>query len=283
MAKPAILNADEIAAKFSESLRVLSKLTGFSERVVTLAEAGIVLKTCAGRTKVAKPDKIEMRTRGRVLKTLGLTSGAQTVTINSGQRGQPGRVWALVGGNEKTSAKRTGKRSSFQLAGQMSDDAQKFTPTKYHLTDTRWAQVRDATSEYGTALRRALPIAKQSAGLARQAWIQIADELGIILEDIPGAGASAAAIKKARASIASDGKLYQNGAGMTEYQEAKSFVVTLINRLPYWQKIKMDSVLLGVIAGRVGKYEQSVARAVFASHAETVKAYPWLKLLGAEP
>src|SRR4051812_18051805 len=100
MASPMILNADEIAAKFSESIRTIAKLQGFSERTVTLAEVGVVLKTCAGRTKVAKPDAITRAARLRVLRGLGFTKadGPGSVTINAGIRGHAGRVWFRTDG-----------------------------------------------------------------------------------------------------------------------------------------------------------------------------------------
>ncbi len=268
---PAILNADEIAGKFSESLRVLAKLQGFSERTVTLAEAGVVLKSVAGKTKVTNPEKIAIRARKRVLKKLGLTQAdRESPSINAGSRGPAGRVWWKT------------KNGLFQLAGQMSDDAYSFKGAKTHFKDKDWQTIGIAVDAYSDVFPLALERANKSAGLARQAWIQIADDLGIILEDVPGKGIGIAGIKKARKAIASDGKLYQNGVGHTEYEENKSFFVTLVNRLPYWPKIQLDSVLLAILAGRAKYFQQNVDRAVFASHSATVKAYPWLKLVGAE-
>lgn len=274
----AILNADEIASQFSESLRTIAKLQGFSEKVVTLAEVGVVLKTCAGRTKVAKPDGIELRTKGRVLRSLNLTNGKLNVTINSGLRRNGGRVWANVRNLER--GKNNG--SAWLLAGQMSDDAQKFTPTKYHFKNQLWWDIRDSVNEYATKYRRALPMAKDSAGLARQSWIQMADDLGIILEDIPGGGASPAAIAKARRAMASNGQKYQNGIGNDEGKPGESYFAVLTNRLPYWPKLKFDTMILTVLNGRTQYFQKNVENAVFASHAQTVRAYPWLKLVGAE-
>lgn len=281
-AAPAILNTAEITAKFSESLRTLAKLQGFSEQTVTLAEVGVVLKSCAYRTKVAKPDATVARTRGRVLRSAGLTSGKLTITINTGSRGAAGRVWALVGDGPKKGASAKANRRSFLVAGQMSDDAQTFTPSKYHFKNSRWWDVKFSTDEYSEKFRQALPAAKQSAGLARQSWVQISDDLGLILEDIPGGDPlSGAAIAKARQAIASNGRTYANGIGTSEYQEHKSYVATLKNSLPYNIALGLDRVLVGVLAGRAKFFEENVKRGVFASHTATVKAYPWLKLVGA--
>ena len=113
--------------------------------------------------------------------------------------------------------------------------------------------------------------------------MQIADDLGIILEDVPGGGASASAIAKARAALASNGRSYINGVGTPAYVENKSFVATMKNSLPYNVKAGLDRVLVSTLAGRAKFFQQNVARGVFASQAETVKKYPWLKLLGAPP
>ncbi len=276
--RAAILNADEIAAKFSESLRAIAKLQGFSEKVVTMAETGVVLKTCVYRTKIAKPDEVSQRARSRVLKNIGLTSGKLTVSINSGAKGPLGRVWAAVGVDKKTGRSKGG---TWLLAGQMSDDAQKFTPTKYHLLPRLWFDVRDLTNQFGVEYRRADPIAQKSAGLARQSWVQMADDIGLILEDIPGGPASSQQIAKARRAIASNGRTYQNGIGTEAYEENKSYFVTLTNRLPYWPKIGLDTMLLSVLAGRAQYFRQNVDKAVFASFEATVRAYPWLKIVGA--
>jgi hypothetical protein len=269
---PALLNADEIAEKFSQSLRTLAKLQGFSEQTVTTAEAGVVLKTCAGRTKVAKPDAVSRSARVRTLRGLGFTrtAGPESITINAGLRGAAGRVWLRT------------RKDKYQLVGQMSDNAQKLTPSKYHLRAGDYTDVKEAAADYGLALKRALPAALESAGLARQSWVQIADQIGLVLEDVPGGGASPAAIAKARRVLASNGRSYQNGTGTTAFEENKSFFITLINRLPYNTKIGLDAVLLSTLAGRARYFEQNVARGVLASHAETVRAYPWLKLLGVE-
>lgn len=271
MAKPAIINAEEIGEKLSESIRAIAKLQGFSEQTVTLAECGVILKTCVGRTKFAKPDAIERSTRLSVLRKLDLTqtAGPESVTINAGIRGPHGRVWFRT------------RNDKFQLGGQTSDDAQRFTPSKFHFKFENYIDIREAANDYGLAIRRALPLAQKSAGLARQSWVQISDDLGLILEDVPGGSVSAAAIAKARTALASNGRSYVNGIGTQAYEENKSFVATMKNSLPYNVKAGLDRVLLSTLAGRAKFFEQNVARGVFNSQAETVKKYPWLKLLGA--
>lgn len=273
MAKPAIMNADEIGERLSESIRALARLQGFSEQTVTLAECGVILKTCAGRTKVAKPEGIARGARLHTLRKLGFTksNGPESITINAGIRGMHGRVWFRT------------KKDKWQLGGQMSDDGQRFTPSKYHFKFGDFIDIKEAASDYGLAIRTAMPAAQKSAGLARQSWVQIADDLGIILEDVPGGGASPAAIAKARAALASNGRAYVNGIGSSAYVENKSFVASLKNSLPYNVKAGLDQVLISTLAGRAKFFAQNVARGVFDSQAETVKKYPWLKLMGVSP
>ncbi|HYD85636.1 MAG TPA: hypothetical protein VEA63_16325 [Opitutus sp.] len=273
---PTILNADEVAAQLSQSIVTLAKLTGFSERTVTLAECGAILKACVGKTKVAAPGEIRSRVRTKVFRHVGVTSGQQSVTINTGARGTYGRVWSYV---KNPANPRPASRRDWLLVGQLSDDGQRFTPAKYRVR--RWSDVIDLTQEVARELKKAVPPALASAGLARQSWVQIADDLGIILEDIPGGSVSAAAIAKARKAIASNGRTYTNGIGTMAYEENKSFLAKLVNQLPYNTRAKLDLTLASVMAGRARYFAENVNRQVLASHAATVRAYPWMKLLGA--
>ena len=285
-AAPAILNTAEITAKFSESLRTLAKLQGFSEQTVTLAEVGVVLKTCVGRTKVTKPEATDRRSRLMALRGLKLTRADRGgVSVNVGPRGIPGFVWYRTDGPHprsqvKGGAKVTGR--PWQLAGVISADGQKFTESKLHFKPSAYFKIKSAVFDAQEAIKLALPRGVASVGLARQSWVQIADDAGIILEDIPGGTTSARAIQKARAAIASNGRTMINGIGSSEYIEQRNFIFTLKNRLPYNLQIGLDGVLLGVLAGRAKFFEENVKRGVFASHTETVKKYPWLKLVGAE-
>jgi hypothetical protein len=267
-----ILNAEQIAADMSASLRALAKLTGFSERTVTLAECGVILKTCVGRTKVATPEKIGVRVRLKTSRLFELSGkgkgeGVHQFSVNAGRRGPRGRMW------------RHTINGKFQLVGQFSDDAQTFRQTRYHLKPIDQMDLKESVFGYSTEIKRKMPLALKSASLARQSWVQIADDLGIALETIPGGGASPAAIAKARAAIASNGQSYTNGIGTAEFEANKKFLARLTNQLPYWPSIQLDTLLLSVIQGRTKFFQQNVARAVLASHAQTVKAYPWIKLL----
>lgn len=284
---PRITNAEQVARDFSESLRTVAKLKGFSERTVTIGEVGTILRACVGKTKIADPQKADIRSRQKALKSLHLTTGSASgnyVSVNSGLRGPAGFVWFKTDGPHprskvKGGAKITGRR--FQLAGRIPPNGGAFDPGKFHFKPADWFAIQAAAFDASAAIQKAVPLGRASAGLAAQSWVQMGDDLGIALEDFPG-GASSSKLAKARAAIASNGRVYTNGIGTEQYEENKSYFATLINQLPYWPKIQLDTVMLTVLAGRAKYFQQNVARAVFASHAETVRAYPWMKLVGEE-
>lgn len=268
-----IINGPEVTAKLAFALKDIARLTGFSEKQVTLGEAGQILKTWAGRTKVAKRETIDLRARKRVLRDFHLTQAKSVgdVSINSGVRGHPGMVWM------RTEGKR-GRGRPFRLAGKMDFRNFQFKPANYHWKNDDWATILSETDGLDGPMRRAQELGRASAGLARQSVIQIADNLGIKLESISGGGISAAGIAKARRAMASNGTQYINGtAQQTEEKEAGRYFVTLIEGLPYWAKIGMDRTLAGVLAGRVGLYRRNFANGAFKSVKSASRNYPWIR------
>ncbi len=268
-----VLNGPEVTAQLSAAIKDIARMTGFSEKAVTKGEAGAILKTWAGRTKVASKEKIDLRTRKRVLRDLGLTghdSIVGQVSINVGIRGPAGLVWV------KTKGLRA-KGRHFKLAGVQGFDGNPFTPSNRHWTADQWEDIGGAVraSEYN--LKRAMPLARNSAGLARQSIVQIADQAGIRLEEVPGGNLSPAGISKARQALASNGQYYQNGTAQQQ-QEAGKYFITLINSLPYHSKAGMDSTLAGVIAGRVGLYKKTFINGAYKGIQSAARNYPWMRV-----
>lgn len=263
------------AEAYTRAFRTLWQLPGFDPVAALRAEAGVILKTWAGRTKVAKPDVISARARLRALRRLGLTSGE--VTINAGVRGLPGMVWHKT----RPGASRTPR--GFAPVGRMQPGSHRFTPLWRHFIDRDWRDITDAVLDAEATINRELKLATQSAGLARQSVIQIADDLGIDLGKVKGGGAlSAAAIAKARAAIASNGRAYKNGTGTSGGDAAKSFV-DLLNRLPFGTKLGLDRTLAGVLAGRAKFIETSYRKGAFDSLKTAAKAFPNLINASALP
>jgi len=166
-----IINGPQVTAQLSAGLKDIARLTGFSEKVVTKGEAGAILKTWAGRTKVAKPAQIDYRARKRALHGLGFTKTSEIggITVNTGTRAQAGRMWV------KTAGKR-GK--GWKLAGRLDPHTFQFTPANYHWKDKDWIDIKEAAIDSELAIKRETQLGQQSAGLARQSVVQIADKLG---------------------------------------------------------------------------------------------------------
>lgn len=257
-----ISNIEQVTARFSSGLRQMARLTGFSPRDVLRAEAGSILKTWAGRTKVASADRIASRERLRVIRELGYTRAPERgdVTVNAGLRGPHGRVWIRSHTNSRKFV--LGRSENFGAVGT------KFGP-KFR------ANLNDGEADVQATLRRRIPAAKRAAGLARQSVIQIADALRIDLTRVPGQGVSAAGIAKARAALASSGRAYRNGTGSQGGDDVRAYV-QLFNTLPYNQRIGMDRTLLSVLAGRAAYFRRNYQEGVFKSLKDTARAYPGL-------
>ena len=263
------IKLDTIAV--DRAFAALVKFSPLPLRGTLRAEAGAILKTCAGRTKVAKPAAITNRARLQAIKELGLghrrasTAGlGSEIGVNAGIRGPYGQIW-----------RRTKKRDG--TWGLQRTHGPNFVPLHRHFSKAVWTDLKEAVSDVRYAVDKKIPLAKKSAGLARQSWIQIADDIGIRLEDVPGGGISAAGLAKARAAIASDGVVYKNGQG-AEFGAAQEFTIRLINNLPYARRARLDSVLAGAINGRVKFFQRNLSLGVFESLDKTLKAYPGWKV-----
>lgn len=251
------------------AFQALANYSPVAVRDTLRAEAGSILKTCAGRTKVAKPADIVPRERLRIVKELGYAHGRSglfdiAITVGARSAAAYGKVW-------RSTTRRDG------TWGIQQTHAPGFQPLNRHYGDAVWTDLKEAVQDFQYDERKRVPLAKKSAGLARQSWVQIADDLGIRLEDVPGGGISPAGIAKAREAIARDGRSYKNGQG-SEYGSARDFTIRLTNQLPYASKVRLDSILAGAINGRVKFFERNLALGVFKSLEKTLKAYPGLRI-----
>ena len=275
------LPAAEVAA-FTAGLRALARAVPVSSKQVLRAEAGVILKTWAGRTKVATKPTADRRTWSHILGRSGLgLSGADrarpadtAITVNSGIRGAFGRVWVRT---TRDAANPLGDR--YRLAGTISPTGQSFSPENYRWKTRDWVAISAVVSAVADQSRRKLPRGRASIGLARQSVVQIADDLGIPLETVRGGGSlSAAGIAKARRALAVTGRTYRNGTGRESSQSTRAFFIELVCTFPAGTAIGMDRTLAGVLIGRTRFFEQSVAKGTFATLARVARAYPNLRL-----
>lgn len=264
--------------KFSESGRTIAAAMQTSVELWARAEAGVILKTWAGRTKVGTVEKATIRATLQAYRisrrTAGYSSpkgrtGPGEASINLGLRaGDKGKVYY------RTRKRGTlGGRSGFQDAF-----GPGFSHGK-HIAPRDWGSVRYMVDSFRHQVDQLVPAAKRALGLARQSIVQIADDLGIRLETVKGGGTlSASGIAKARAALASNGQAYTNGYG-TVTKNAREFYVTLVNRYPRLGPLFMDTTLQGVIMGRLKYFRKNLEEGTFLSAQRAAKAYPYLEVL----
>lgn len=282
MAAEFTVPASEIA-KLSRAFHAIARSARVTGEAVLRGEAGIILKACAGRTKVATQAKADLRSARRVLGKQGLdltgAGGTQPgdITVNAGEKGPFGRVW-IRSPRSTRRAMQSGR--PFRLAGQISKGNFTFKPERYHWKKGTWIDLLEVASDVAYQMRKAIPAGRRAIGLARQSWVQIADSLGIKLEAVKGGGnLSAAGLAKARAAIAANGRRYANG--LSRQERGARATLTLINRYPGGRKMGMDRTLAGVLIGRARFFQQNLRRGVFSSIAHTARAYPYLTVKNA--
>lgn len=286
MTASVVLPAAELA-KLSAAMRTLAAATGRSGEEITRAFAGRLLKRWAGLTKVTTAEQIERRARARSAKALSVSSAdanPAALTVNTGARGGfRGEVWVKTSSYSGAAERKARKAAGYSAGGRFrqagiiaGENYFSFVPSWYHWRAGDWARINFLGAEYAARLSRYLPAAMQSAGLARQSVVQIAQSLGIDLTRVPGQGVSAAGVRKALAALASNGQKYVNGFGAS-FSSAQRFFMELVNSYPKNQKMGMDATLAGVIANEVKYFEKNLEKGVFLSAANTARAYPFLR------
>lgn len=271
--------------KFSDAGRVIAAAVGTSVELWARAEAGVILKTWAGKTKVTTEKVVTTRAIMRAYrharrlagfgndKNKGATGPGQA-SINLGLRhGNAGKVYYRT--RKKGAA---GGRAGFQdVYGPGYSPAKRIPAPK--ATSTDWAGVSSMVQTYRSEADRMISAATHAIGLSRQSIVQIADDLRIRLEDVKGGGTlSAAGIAKARAAIASNGQYYRNGYGVVNDQ-AKAFYITLVNRYPRMGPLFMDKTLQWIISGRLKYFQRNLEEGTFLAASRAAKAYPYLEIL----
>lgn len=263
-------------AKLSQALRAIAGATGSSAREVLHGFAGVVLKACAGQTKVATAAQTVKRSNLRFLRDQQLTgkNAGVDVTISAGVR--KGSEFGRVFLRGPTGHWRRTHNANFVRVPGMPNSSRKKPGD--HYADYQWLLLQSAISTVRSGIGAAREAGRKTIGLARQSWVQIADSLNIRLEDVRGGGTlGAAGIAKARAALASNGYTYINGLGREE-RSAQRTILTLINRYPRGQKMGMDATLRGVLIGQIRYFEKNLSLGVFNSIRNTARAYPFLKI-----
>lgn len=274
----ASLDASQVMQSYGHALRRMAELSGFDPKVVLLSETGVILKTWAGRTKVARDEAVDRRTVRHIVQYLDFNKATDEgdISINMGIRGPFGRIWVRTHKGEGGAGKQGGT-GRWRLAGVITPGGQNFRPMKYHWKNATWTDIQEAAEDFAIQYRKKIPKGRRAAQLSRQSIVQIADSLGIDLLAVKGGGTfNAAGLAKARQALATTGRTYANGSG-TALGTAEKAVVTILNRLPYGKAIGMDSALVGIIVGRAKYFERSYAAGAFETMGKISKAYPWMR------
>ena len=260
--------------KFSEAGRVIAAAVGTSVNIWARAEAGVILKTWAGRTKVRSDKALGRSGLLHANRAARSAAGFSAIrggvnpgqgSVNLGLRGKFGRVWY------RTEA--TGKPKFILAYGD------NFVPMPKHIPARDWPAIQHLSARFQGIWNPLVAAAKKSAGLSRQSIVQIADDLGLRLETVKGGGSlSAAGLAKARSALAQNGQHYRNGTSLIQ-DDAKSFYLTLINRYPKLGPLFMDRGLQLVIAGRLGYFKRNLEEGTFLSAKTAAKAYPYVEVL----
>lgn len=262
-------------AKLPTALRAIAGAVGINSTEVLRGFAGVVLKACAGQTKVATVDNADKRARLRYLRDQQLTgrNGMVPVTVTAGAK--KNTTYGAVHLRTSTGHWRRTHDPVFKPVAGMPSPGRKRRGD--HYTDHDWLLLRSVIETVRRGVVTARTAGRKTIGLARQSWVQIADTLGIRLEDVRGGGTlSAAGIAKARAAIASNGQQYANGLGTLERTQYDT-IITLTNRYPAGHRIGMDRTLQNVLVGQVRYFEKNLELGVFNTIAGTIRAYPFLK------
>lgn len=248
----------------------LEKALPGAMRQIVRGETGSILKECVLRTKVAKKNVVELRayseasriTRRAFFGGSGKTVPKGTMYINNGRykggAGQ-GRTWY-----------RTPEGNFVLMFGDGMTDPSR---SDISLGKKLYVESRKMRAYMKRQIKYRVKEGLKSIGLSRQSWVQIADSVGIQLETVKGGKSAAAAVRKARRSMASNGMSYLNGTG-SELRAGFAFAIRLKNIYPLAEKIGMDSVLEGVVMGRIQYFQQNAKHGVLSSARKIAAKYP---------
>lgn len=244
--------------QFNRAMVDLQRISGQTMKQVLRSEATEVLNTCVKRTKVADKGVVQRKEQLGVIKKEKLTQASYPgqTTVNAGWRlsAPYGRVWIKV---------RPGGKKSFILA--RGADFSAPSGRSVLKSGRNWLEnVGRSSTIVSSKVPSAIAKGWASIGLARKAWVQIAESLRLNLKNL-AEGEDAAAFRAK----------YQNGIGL-ERETKSGYVITLINKLPYGRRAKMDAILAKAINERATAFYRAVSRGVFLSTKKTLAKYPGL-------
>jgi hypothetical protein len=161
------------------------------------------------------------------------------------------------------------KKGRTWWVGRSKSGKRTFYNVSHRLPDRVWAEYINEEQHRATELRQFIPKAKGARGLAKRSWLQIADELGIPLADVPDY------VRKARPS---SGREFINGAGKL-FRQTDAIFIEIANDYPALVNSNRSGlqgvrILQSAIDGRIQGFETNLAKGLFDNLAARAKKYP---------
>lgn len=281
------------------AIRGLSQYSGRGENCedAIVQITGLVLQDCLHHTKLASKTKIRSWWKTTASR---IEVENATLSVNTGTRGGPaGKIWLLDKSTYKAPAltrppskkstflRKIGARKPARQPPRLTQGGRAFhdmTRPDRHWSDERWAlyqslvQIRDqvlagnagAATRLANKLGRKINLTQKLAavGLSKKSWLQIADVLGIQLNE-PGD------IRNAKASNGVD---YQDGTAERTGAE-NSLVIEIANAMPtVIQHLNGAENLRIAVEKRERAFDLQVTHGVFLDMNLRAKLYPGLFL-----
>lgn len=251
-------------AKFTQAGRAISDAVGASFEKWAMGEMGVVLREWTSHIPETTPAAARLRSRGRATKEIGVHSlKAWSTTVNTGRKGgKVGLAWFRT------------RRGKFQPVGVISDEGE-FDASHLHYKSQDAMKISMALNSYAGLLPRVIEAGQQAIGLARNSVIQIADSLGIALEQVRGHGSID--FSRARAARPSNGQFYQNGYGIKAGKD-DNFSVEAVNTYSRIAESKVDVALDEVLSNRFAYHMQNLQAALAKDARAIASAYPYVSV-----
>lgn len=262
---------------FQRMIRELSRMSGKAFEEVLADQTKKVLETCVKYTPSAKLQEAIRRSQNHIKRKFNTYSG-----------GRAGTVDQYIGSQVFTSAAKEDPRISITKAGtwyvkggkfymmkgrgqwaaKEGQNSSRFAATGPRWNAAMWAQFEreeaDRVADLDLALKTAAKDVRISRGLCKASWLEIADDLGIVLK-VPEF------VRKARPA---NGKKYDNGAGR-KITRTDAVFFEIENRMPTLvQKLDGRAILQRAISTRLKAFEIELRRGVFNDLVQRARRYP---------
>jgi|GEM_PF-6769335 len=254
---------------FESSLSSLGQMPQTDRILRTLSQR--IIEGCIRRTRMAlaKFIRAKFKAKGNSARLPGMA-----MSINSGRRGGvEGRVWYGEDPSVSTSVTES-QRAALRVRAARSGRGGKVWVIMENAIHPGAGMLRrfQALDNFRQAdvkgrLRGLLDAALRARGLARNSWLQIAQKLGITLNNVTGG-------QQVAVARPSSGASYQPANGSARYEGPGKLYYELANSYPFSRfKINGASILSWAIQGEMGYFRNNFRHGVFSDLQAIAKKY----------